>query len=111
LKILSNFRFGIIEVLQHGVAAVLTAECHANIDNLHIRRLKPPLHQVVKKRNPRVLNETLGFAVNSFLGFCFCKRVTSNCTLLKLALHLEKSSGTRQNRKSWSLLAFFVVLV
>jgi hypothetical protein len=69
LKILSNFRFGIIEVLQHGVAAVFTAPCHANIDNLRIRRLKPPLHQVVKKEIQESLMKLLDLQLNSFLGF------------------------------------------
>jgi hypothetical protein len=47
---ISNFRFGIIEVLKNGVAAVLTAECHAGLANLRIRRLKPPLHRVAKPK-------------------------------------------------------------
>jgi hypothetical protein len=32
------------------VAAVLTAEYHANIENIHIRRLKPPLQKVAKPK-------------------------------------------------------------
>jgi hypothetical protein len=35
-----------IYVLKHGVAAVLTAECHASNANLRIRRLKSPLQEV-----------------------------------------------------------------
>jgi hypothetical protein len=46
----SSLRFDIIEVLKPDVATVLTAECHANIDNLRIRRLKPPLHEVAKPK-------------------------------------------------------------
>jgi hypothetical protein len=47
-KRFSNFRFGIIEVLQPAVAADLSAECHAINTKLRIRRLKPPLQEVAK---------------------------------------------------------------
>jgi hypothetical protein len=47
---ISNFHFGIDERFEHGVAAVLTAECHARLTNLRIRRLKPPLHRVSKPK-------------------------------------------------------------
>jgi hypothetical protein len=45
-----NFCFGVIEVFQPFVAAVLTAECHANHANLRIRRLKPPLQKVAEPK-------------------------------------------------------------
>jgi hypothetical protein len=35
-------------ILKHGVAADLSAECHASIAKLHIR-LNPPLHHVSKR--------------------------------------------------------------
>jgi hypothetical protein len=47
----SSSRFGFIEVLRHGVASrFFRDECHANIANLRIRRINPPLHHVSKPK-------------------------------------------------------------
>jgi hypothetical protein len=60
----SNFRFGFIEILRPPVAAVLTAECHANIENPRIRRLKPPLQEVAKPKAETCVIHSLSFIIH-----------------------------------------------